>query len=83
MNVVAFPPRARPHVVIESGRCTKSSDGTLIGRWVYMVDFIDEDGSVLHDYVGTDYTKAGRAAIEWARDYGCKIFDRSEEESGR
>ena len=45
-----------------------------------MVDFIDDDGGVVHDYVGTDRAEADRIAVGWARDAGCRIVDRSTEE---
>ncbi|NDV88777.1 hypothetical protein GTW51_18950 [Aurantimonas aggregata] len=79
-TVVAFNPS---HVLISSGRCTGGDDRHLIGRWVHMVDFVDEEGGVLHDYVGTDCAKADEAAVAWARDVGCRIIDRSSQEPDR
>ena len=76
-NVVAFNPA---HVLISSGRCTGGDDAGLIGRWIHMVDIVDDEGGILHDYVGTDRGKADEAAVAWARDAGCRIVDRSEEE---
>ncbi|MBC6714707.1 hypothetical protein H9Q09_00715 [Aurantimonas sp. DM33-3] len=79
-NVVAFNPA---HVLISSGRCTGGTDRHMIGRWIHMVDFVDEDGGIIHDYAGIDRAAADEAAVAWARDVGCRIIDRSEEEPGR
>lgn len=74
--VVAFKPA---HVRIDSGLCTGGDTSELIGRWCHMVTVVDADGGELTDYVGTDRAKADQAAVEWARDIGCRILDRSSE----
>jgi len=76
-NVVAFK---AAHVLIESGRCTGGDYPNLVGRWVHMVAYVDADGGIVHDYVGIDRAKADEAAVTWARNAGCRIVDRSEEE---
>ena len=74
MNVITLP---LAHVLIESGRCTGGDDKSLIGKWCFMVDFIDDDGGVVHDYFGTDRAEADRIAVGWARDAGCRIIDKA------
>ncbi|WP_427026560.1 hypothetical protein ACP4J4_20295 (plasmid) [Aureimonas ureilytica] len=71
---------SRPHVLIESGRCSGGDTRNFIGRWIYLVSYVDEDGAHLTDYVGLDRDAADSAAVSWARDMGCRIVDRSTEE---
>ncbi len=71
------------HILIESGRVTKSDDKSLVGKWCHFVSYVDEDGGVIHDYGGPSRAKADAVAVEWARDMGCRIIDRSSEEPGQ
>lgn len=77
-NVVSLT--KRPHVLIDSGRVNRSDRPELVGKWVYMVSYIDEEGGSFFDYIGTSKSDAEDAAIAWARDAGLKVIDRSEEE---
>lgn len=77
-NVLTFQHRA--HIRIESGRVNRSDSPELVGKWVYMVSYIDEDGGGFFDYIGTSKRDAEDAALAWARDAGLKVIDRSDEE---
>lgn len=71
---------SKPHILIESGRCSGGDTRNFIGRWIFLVIYVDEDGYHFTDYVGLDRDAADTAAVSWARDLGCRIVDRSTEE---
>jgi hypothetical protein len=80
MNTVV-PFKRSPYVLLEAGRCTGGDTPSLIGRWIFIVSFVDADGGHLVDYVGSNPVAADAAAVSWARDMGCRIIDTSAEES--
>ena len=79
-NILTLP---LAHVLIESGRCTGGDTPEHVGRWIFIVTFVDDDGCRLVDYTGPDRAAADEAAVGWARDASCRIVDRSTEEPGR
>lgn len=70
---------AKPHVLIESGWCSGGDTRSFIGRWIFLVSYVDEDGAHLTDYVGLDRDAADTAAVSWAREMECRIADHSTE----
>ena len=59
------PIRAFEHVVIEAGTVTGSSYPEDVGKFMYFVAFHDEDGGVLHDYIGVSHDEALKSASGW------------------
>lgn len=79
-NVLNLP---LAHVLIESGRCTGGDTAADVGRWIFIVTFVDDDGGRLVDYTGPSRAAADEAAVAWARSASCRIVDRSTEEPSR
>lgn len=69
-NVIRLP--LRNCVEISQGI---SMDAAHEGRTIFIVDYRDDEGGVLTDYVGEDYEKARACASGWAEDTGGRVVD--------
>lgn len=52
-----------------------SIDGVYKGLTIFIVDYYDDEGGCLTDYVGGDYDKALAAAYAWAQDTGGRVVN--------
>lgn len=68
-------------VVISSGRVTQSTFREDVGRWFHFISYIDPDGGELQDLETPTRGYARKRAQELASDMGCRVVDRSADES--
>jgi hypothetical protein len=68
---------SRPHVEIDAGTVTESSEPSCIGQFRFFVSFIDREGRRLALWDGPTHADAVAIASQSVRAFAAPVLDRS------